>query len=112
MKNHTATRVVAIVTLVCALSTFALPAAAAPWTGFAADGTWSVASAFHWFQTLWGSWFGGHDLGAEPSGSSDGVAKIYDKAYVVAEPDGVRSMSPSDGTYQGDDLTPGFPASL
>lgn len=92
MKHYSVTRVVAITTLTCLLTVFALPSAAAPFGGVTAEGIWSPASLLHWVQTVWTGWFGS---GGEASGSS-GITNIHDEARAVTEPDGVAATAPTD----------------
>lgn len=84
MKHCSVTRVVAITTLTCLLTVFALPAAAAPFGGVNAEGIWSPASLLHWVQAVWAGWFGLDGESAEPAG----IRNVHANLGNALDPDG------------------------
>lgn len=96
MKHYSVTRVVAITTLTCLLTLFALPAAAGPFGGVAAEGIWSPASLLHWVQSVWTGWFG---PGAD-SGDSTPIRNVHGALDHQLDPDGAKTSSETPG---GDD---------
>lgn len=86
MKHCSVARTVAVVTLASLLTVFALPAAAAPFGGVAADGIWSPTALFHWIQSVWAGWFGA----GEQTADAGGVRGAHDALEHQLDPDGAR----------------------
>lgn len=103
MNHRSVTRVVAVTSLTCLLSVFALPAAAAPFGAATVEGLWSP---IQWIEAIWTGWFGGGEDAADSSGARNVHANLGnaldpdgDESYQTGtDPDGGELSEPSGGS--------------